>query len=197
MSIGAFTNAILRNGVTLVGSAAVTGGVVLYLGKNYNYLVAKKNGAETARFELAFCGAASLLFASLAYGLGGSLGNHFFNTANKWTALKTLGQISTQVSFGTLLSGVAALVGKTFVDPQFKEDAKIASEQEEREQQEWLRVAPRLRDDVHYASMGEGGSFKSMGKSNKRPIEEAYDSFPTPFDFHQQGDQSASFSDKE
>ena len=118
MSIGAFSNAILRNSVMATGSFSVTASVVRYLGKKYNYEPSKKDGKYFIDIRCAIIGGASAFLANLAYGLGGSLGNHCFNTANKWTVLKTVGQVSTQVVFGTLLCGVAALAAKKILEPK-------------------------------------------------------------------------------
>ncbi len=63
MSIGAFSNAILRNGVMAASSLAVTAGVVLYLGKKYS--LGPKKTDDTVKFELAACGAGILIFRKL------------------------------------------------------------------------------------------------------------------------------------
>ena len=127
MTIGAFSNAILRNAVMTVGSVLVTGGVASYVTGKYDIATrdcivennTKKKVSELfVDGRLVIIAGTTLAFANLAYGLGGSLGNHYFNTAAKWTFSKTVGQISTQIAFGTLLCGIAAIAANYFIGPQ-------------------------------------------------------------------------------
>jgi len=106
MSVGAFSNAILRNFVMSAGALVATS------------LTKEKLITNPSDFVRAItvC-AGSLVFGHLAFGLGGSLGNHYFNTATKWTLLKTAGQVSTQVAFGSLLCGIAFLAAIRFLKP--------------------------------------------------------------------------------
>ncbi len=135
----------------------------------------------------------------MAYGLGGSLGNHYFNTANKWTVLKTLGQISTQVLFGTLLCGVAALVAKKFIGPELE---KLATEENEPRRAR-TRGNTRTHEYSNFVGMREGDGYVSeddgyvgskTGEGSRRPIKRESGSIQTPLDAYKTGDQFTSSS---